>query len=262
MAGTGNDFIVFDNRSKNFSGEESDFFIKICQRRVGVGADGVLLLDEGEAAPVRMRYFNRDGREAAMCGNGARCVGFFAWKKGMVDEKKFLLEASDGTHRVRVNGDEVTLSMVRPHGFHSGYDILREPEFVEGGFINTGVPHYVIFVEDVDAVDVDRLGPTYRNHDVFPEGANINFVQILGKSQIRVRTYERGVEKETLSCGTGCVASALITAKKYGTVSHIGVLTRGGELGVRFDEKWEKVSLTGRVKIVYEGILYVSSDLL
>ena len=260
IAGTGNDFIVFDNRSLFFSGKESHFFSKICRRSVSVGADGILLLEDGVSAPVRMRYFNSDGWESTMCGNGARCIGFFVWEKKIVNKKSFSLEALDGVHRVRVEGEDVTVSMIRPHGFRSELGIIREPEFTEGGFVNTGVPHFVIFTDDVDRVDVNRYGPFYRKHEVFPQGTNVNFVQLLERKRIRVRTYERGVEKETLSCGTGCVASALITSRKYAYDSSVAVMTRGGELTVRFDEKWDDIILAGRVEIVYEGILAVSPD--
>ena len=255
MTGTGNDFIVFDNRSRLCSGEESTFFHEICQRRTSVGADGILLVEKGDSAPVRMRYFNRDGSEATMCGNGARCAAYFAWKKGMVPDRSFSLEALDGVHRVIVEGERITLEMARPQGFQSKPGILRESELFEGGFIDTGVPHYVIFVQDVEKVDVDQLGSFYRNHDAFVQGTNVNFVQFLGMNRIRVRTYERGVEAETLSCGTGCVASSLITSRHHGYTSPITVLTLGGRLTVQFDEVWEKIFLIGPVEIVYEGIM-------
>lgn len=258
MAGTGNDFIVFDNRSGRFTGEEVDFFSGICRRRISVGADGVILVEKGKSAPVRMRYFNRDGNESTMCGNGARCTGYYAWKKGFVQKNDFMLEAMDGLHRIEVLDDEVALGMVKPNGFRSGYGIIREPELKEGGFIDTGVPHYVIFVKDVDLVDVEKFGVFYRKHEVFPNGANIDFVQLMEDNRIRVRTYERGVEEETLSCGTGCVASALIAAKQADYSSPVKVLTRGGELTVRFEEHWDEVTLTGRVEISYEGTLNAS----
>jgi len=255
MTGTGNDFIVFDNRKAFFSGEETDFFARVCRRRVSVGADGVLLVEEGQSAPVRMRYFNSDGREAAMCGNGARCAGFFARAKKCVDADTFLLEASDGVHLLRVNGNEVSLKMRKPEGFRSGYGILRESGFVEGGFVDTGVPHYVIFVQDVDEVAVEKVAPFYRDHRVFPQGVNVDFVERTGEDRIRVRTYERGVEGETLSCGTGCVASTLFAARTFGYRSPVTVVTRGGDLTVGFDDALEDVFLTGRVEIVYEGVL-------
>jgi len=256
MVGTGNDFIVFDNRSQIFTGKETEFFASICQRRISVGADGVILLEDGKSAEIRMRYFNSDGREASMCGNGARCIVFFARTKGIVDKNNFFLEASDGVHWVKVNEKSVTLKMSKPTEFRPNPGILREPEFIEGGFINTGVPHYVIFVKNIDQIPVEKIGRFYRNHQIFLHGTNVNFVELLGENRINVRTYERGVEKETLSCGTGSVASALLAANKYGYKSPVRVFTRGGELTVNFDEKWEEVFLTGKVKIAYEGFLY------
>ena len=255
MMGTGNDFIVFDNRSQIFTGEETEFFASICQRRISVGADGVILLEESESAEIKMRYFNSDGHEASMCGNGARCIAFFAWDKGIVDKNDFFLEASDGVHTVKVDRANITLKMGKPTGFQQKLGILRESEFVEGGFINTGVPHYVIFVKNIEKVAVEEIGRFYRNHQIFPQGTNVNFVELLGVNTINVRTYERGVEKETLSCGTGAVASALVAAYKYGYKPPVKILTRGGELIVNFDEKWEEVFLAGKVKIVYEGFL-------
>lgn len=260
MSGTGNDFIVFDNRSGFFTGKESEFFERICRRRISVGADGVLLVEGSESADIRMRYFNRDGRESTMCGNGARCVGFFAWEKKIVDKKAFRLEASDGVHMVDVLGEWVTLGMMKPRDFRFDLGILKEAEFTEGGFINTGVPHYVLFVDKLDVIDVTGMGSFYRSHEAFPEGTNVNFVQCMGKNRIRVRTYERGVEEETLSCGTGCVASAVIAAKRYGYDSAIAVMTRGGELTVGFDACFEEVSLAGLVEIVYEGELPLSRE--
>ncbi len=260
MAGTGNDFIVFDNRSHIFSGDEAQFFSEICQRRTSVGADGILLIEQGDSAPVRMRYFNRDGNESTMCGNGARCAGYFSWKKQIVTDNHFTLEALDGVHRVDIENSRVTLEMIRPHGFKSQLNILQESEFDEGGFIDTGVPHYVIFVKDVDAVDVGSLGSYYRHHAAFPRGTNVNFVQLSGQKRIRIRTYERGVEEETLSCGTGSVASALISSHHFGYVSPLMVSNRGGDLMIRFDETWEKVYLAGSVQIVYEGIIKHSGN--
>ena len=257
MAGTGNDFIVFDNRETRFSGQESDFFAEICRRRVSVGADGVILVEKGVSAPVRMRYFNKDGFESTMCGNGARCTAYFAREKGFVSENDFILEAPDGLHRVRVADTSVTLAMTKPHGFRSGYGIVKETDLTEGGFIDTGVPHYVLFAEDVGNLDVEGIGSFYRSHPAFPEGTNVNFVQLLGENRIRVRTFERGVEEETLSCGTGSVASALLAARQAGYASPITVVTKGGELSVGFDEAWQKVSLTGQIQIVFEAVLNV-----
>ena len=255
MNGTGNDFIVFDNRERYFEGTEYPFFREICQRRISIGADGVLLLEKGTVAPVRMRYYNADGFESTMCGNGARCTGYFAWKQGAVTSSQFDLEAADGVHSVRIDKDFVTLGMVKPRDYTERCGILQEPEFEDGGFLNTGVPHFVILVSDLDSIDVEHFGAYYRRHEYFPEGTNVNFVQVVGDQSIRVRTYERGVEAETLSCGTGCVASALLTSRREMLISPIQVMTRGGDLMIHFDESWEEITLSGKVTIVFEGSL-------
>ena len=238
MTGTGNDFIFFDNRAGIFSGDESGFFRDICRRKLSVGADGVVLVERGRSAPVRMRYYNADGLEAAMCGNAGRCTARFAVDRGMVKRNEFTLEAADGLHEVSVLGDSVSIKMRPASGYQTDLGILREPEFEEGGFVDTGVPHYVIFVPDAERVSVRELAPYYRRHSAFSEGANVNFVQVLGPRRIRVRTFERGVEDETLSCGTGCAASALVASRLKGCVSPVAVETRGGELSVSFDREW------------------------
>ena len=255
MSGTGNDFVVIDNRQKLFSEDDSTFFKQICQRRLSVGADGVLLADGDSNQSLKMRYFNSDGNEAAMCGNGARCVAYFGFHKGFISNHRFTLFSAEGQHDVEVDGKKVSLTMSRPHHFKTGLNILAESEFTEGGGINTGVPHYVIFVPDVKTVDVTGLGAKYRSNEIFPSGANVNFVQPLDESYISVRTYERGVEDETLSCGTGCVASALVASKHLGYTSPIQVKTKGGSLTVQFDKDWKDVYLIGEVEIAYEGIL-------
>lgn len=255
MEGTGNDFIVFDNRDQKFTGSEADFFRRICQRRLAIGADGVILIEAGQIHPIRMRYFNRDGYEADMCGNGARCVAYFVRKKGMIDQDRFILEASDGIHTVQVSDDLVILELIQPKGYRTGLGIVRESELKEGGLINTGVPHYVLFVEHVDQIDVKKIGAGYAHHETFPEGANIDFVQHVGKNRIRFRIYERGVEDETYSSGTGCAASALIASKHFDFHSPVEVQTRGGDLRVQFDVEWKSVFLEGPVSIVYEGTL-------
>ena len=255
MEGTGNDFIVFDNRDGMFTGDETEFFFRICQRRFAVGADGVILIEKGQSHPIRMRYFNRDGYEAEMCGNGARCVAYYARKKKIVQEDEFVLEALDGLHSVRIKNHVISLQIIEPRNYRSGFGILRESEFKEGGLINTGVPHYVIIVSDVDSVDVQTVGKTYCHHEVFPKGANIDFIQFQGKNRIRFRIYERGVEDETRSSGTGVVASALIASREFGCHSPVQVETRGGNLRVEFDSDWKTVFLEGAASIAYEGML-------
>jgi diaminopimelate epimerase len=254
MSGTGNDFIVFDNRTGDFTGAESEFFSALCRRGLSVGADGVILMD----APVRMRYFNSDGGEAALCGNGARCAARFAFDKGFVRETRFVLEAEDGPHDVEVSGDEVRLRMSRPRGLRKGLGICDVAGLSEGGFLDTGVPHFVLWVESPEALeslDVAALAPPFRRHPAFPNGANVDFACVLDRRSIAVRTFERGVEAETLSCGTGCVAAALIGASDRGLVSPVAVRTRGGALSVFFDAGWIEVWLSGSAVPVFEGVL-------
>jgi diaminopimelate epimerase len=256
MEGTGNDFIVFDNRDGKFTGDEAGFFSRICQRRFAVGADGVILIEKGKLHPVRMRYFNRDGHEAEMCGNGARCVAYYARKKGIVRKDAFVLEASDGIHSVRIRKNTISLQMIEPGGYRSEVGILRESEYKEGGLINTGVPHYVIIVPDVDPIDIRTVGRYYCHHEAFPEGTNVDLIQFQGENRIRFRIYERGVEDETCSSGTGSVASALIASRLFGCSSPVQVETRGGNLVVAFDSAWKTVFLEGPVSIGYEGMLF------
>jgi diaminopimelate epimerase len=259
MSGTGNDFIVFDNRKEQWTGKETDFFASICRRGFSAGADGVILAERGAHAPVRMRYFNSDGREAAMCANGARCTAYFALHKGFIHENAFPMEAADGPHEAEVTGPMVRLEMSKPRDFRSGFRFDHRFGLREGGFLNTGVPHLVLFLDGpsgLDDLNVEKAAPFYRHHKLFPAGTNVNFVQKISEDEIGVRTFERGVEAETLSCGTGCVASALIAYTVLGIRPPIRISTRGGELRVDFDKAWKHVHLTGPVRMVYEGSFY------
>jgi diaminopimelate epimerase len=263
MSGTGNDFIVFDNRKGQWTGQETAFFASICRRRFSAGADGVILADRGERAPVRMRYFNSDGKEAAMCANGARCTAFFALHKGFMHENSFTMETADGLHEVEVTGSSVRLEMGKPRDFRSGFRFDNRFGLREGGFLNTGVPHLVLFLDGPDGLDdlnVEKAAPFYRHHRLFPAGTNVNFVQKVSGNEIAVRTFERGVEAETLSCGTGCVASALIAYTVLSIRPPIKIKTRGGDLRVDFDGAWKDIHLTGPVSMVYEGSLYSEGE--
>ena len=257
MAGTGNDFIVFDNRTSLFKGNEVKLFAGLCQRRVGIGADGLLLLSL-KNDDVHMRYFNADGQEADMCGNAARCAAYYAYYSEWIKSASFKVQATDGPHFVSVEKNDVVLEMKKPSHYQPEPGILLEPQWHEGGAIDTGVPHYVIFANHISYIDVPVVAPTYRYHKHFPDGVNVNFVKILNSHAIQVRTFERGVENETLSCGTGCVASALIASEKNICESPIKVGTKGGELTVEFDENWDKVTLAGEVRFVYDGSVVLS----
>lgn len=253
--GAGNDFIVIDNRAGTF-GASGELVRAVCDRRFGIGADGLMLLEEAPELDFRMRYFNSDGPEASMCGNGGRCITLFAHHLG-IGGPVMAFAAADGTHRtevVSVSGEEAVIRLqmmdvegVRPLG--------------NGFFLDTGSPHYVEFVDDIDKVDVIVKGREIRYSEALaPGGANVNLVEITGPGSIRLRTYERGVEDETMACGTGAVASAIIAAKRQGfAVSHVSVETRGGELSVAFGADYENVLrdvwLTGPARRVFRGEL-------
>jgi len=255
MSGTGNDFIVFDNRTGIFKGDEQRFFENICKRRFSIGADGVILVQNGKNTPVEMSYFNSDGRHAAMCGNGARCAARFAFEKGIVNQRQFDIEVAGAVYSANVGEESVSVLFGSLSGYNSDIDIEIEQEWKIGGFVISGVPHLVIFVPDINRVDVDKYGRTYRQSPIFENGANINFVQKSGESSIKVRTYERGVEGETLSCGTGSVASAFVAFKKLSLRLPVHVEVRGGILQIDTDDEWKSVILTGPAEIVYEGVI-------
>jgi diaminopimelate epimerase len=202
-----------------------------------------------------MRYFNSDGKEAAMCGNGARCVAWFVSSNKILTSNAFILQAKDGQHRVEIQGDKVRLNLNPTSEIKTGFNLIKEQGLQEGGYIEVGVPHYVIFTDKVEDINLREKAPYYRHNSAFSRGVNVNYVQYLGNSQIRVRTFERGVEDETLSCGTGCVASALIASQHFQMKSPVTVITRGGELEVEFKADFKEVFLIGPAKVVYEGVI-------
>jgi len=255
LSATGNDFILFDNRGGLFTGRERDFFQRVCRRRVSVGADGVILLEQSARADFRMRYFNADGGESEMCGNGARAVAYYAFHRGIAGAE-MTFEIAGQVLQARVEDRGVLLKMPPARDLHLDLGLWAPANFQEGGFINTGVPHYVVFAERLEEVDVLRLGRRYGHQVRFqPQGTNVDFVRVLDHHRIAVRTYERGVEDETLACGTGAVASSIVAHHRKGIQSPVEVVTRGGELRVRFDESFQEITLEGEARIVYEGTL-------
>ena len=259
MNGAGNDFVMLDNRTGDLR-LRPEQIVQICDRHRGIGADGVLLLEKGSnGADFRMRYYNRDGGEAEMCGNGARCFARFVSKvAGAQDQISFQTPA--GVIGAELHGDSVTLHMSDPKDLRLSIELVADgqKEFVH--FINSGVPHVVVPVSKVDVVDVRRRGEAIRRHEMFsPQGANVNFVEKRGAQKIAVRTYERGVEDETLACGTGVVASALIFAATEIANGAVSVIVRSGsELSVGFKKEGDKfrdVTLTGPAEFVFEGTI-------
>lgn len=255
ISATGNDFILIDNREKILTGKEVELFHQICQRRTSVGADGVLLIEACEPYDFRLRYFNADGGESEMCGNGARAAAYYAFKNNFATQEMAFLVGTD-LYEAVVQDKWVKLKMPGAKNLKTDLGVLEESFLEEGGSVYTGVPHYVLFVADLESLDVHTLGKKYRHHKVFqPKGTNVNFVQILASNKIKVRTYERGVEEETLACGTGAVASALLSSLNKKTLFPTDVLTRGGLLRVFGDSQGEHLYLEGEVKAVYKGRL-------
>ena len=260
MSGAGNDFIVIDNRNAVVPDMDlPGFAANICRRKYSVGADGLFLLEASERADFKWRFFNADGSIAEMCGNGARCVSRFAVLTGMTGEE-LSFETLAGIIHARVSGDQVRIKMTDPHSLGIDKEIAFDNGKATYGFINTGVPHVVIEVDDIERVDVAAVGREIRNHaDFAPAGTNVNFV-VRGKDgTLGIRTYERGVEDETLACGTGNVAAALVFSERYGLSSPVTLKTRSGFLlKVHFQKSgdtWQAVYLEGDARVIYKGEL-------
>ncbi|GJM33015.1 MAG: diaminopimelate epimerase [Saprospiraceae bacterium] len=247
--GTGNDFVMIDNRKPVRSAWQPAIVSKLCDRRFGIGADGLILLQEHPDYDFQMVYFNADGREGSMCGNGGRCVVAFARFLGLIEDRCSFL-AADGPHEARIRADQwVELQMSEVT------DIEKGPDFY---YLNTGSPHYITFVPTIDAIDVVGKGRAVRYSDRFKqEGTNVNFVQTTSDG-ITVATYERGVEAETLSCGTGVTAAAIAYHQQYPSEANgsVKVQTKGGQLEVRFSVKetgYRDVWLCGLTQQVFKG---------
>src|SRR5262249_41611206 len=261
MNGGGNDFILIDNRAGDVHLDRTQI-ARLCDRHRGIGADGILLLEKtSDHADFRMRYFNSDGGEAEMCGNGARCFARFA-NKATGAEGKISFETPAGVISAELAGELVTLEMTDPENLRLDIPLQLGNEKRTVHFINSGVPHVVVPVAQIRDVDVPGDGSAIRHHEMFsPKGANVNFIEKRGADKIAVRTYERGVEDETLACGTGVVASALVFAVTENMNGPIGVLARGGdELRVGFeniDKQFRSVTLTGPAEFVFEGTIEI-----
>lgn len=257
MVASGNDFILIDNRTKSIQDPKS-FAKKVCPFHTSVGADGVLLLEPSQKADYFLRVINSDGSEAEACGNGYRLAGLFA-NQILKSPKKVKFETLAGNIDVEVNGATAKVLMAQPKDFRRDVQLNVGGRQVHCAFINTGVPHVVIFAEGLDAVPVFELGRAIRYHDHFkPAGTNVNFVSVIGENRLRIRTYERGVEEETLACGTGSVAAAIVSVLTNRISAPVEVETNGGVLKVYFDRAGEQVKnvyLEGDAKFVYEGKL-------
>ena len=250
--GTGNDFIMIDDRLGSFP-VSKELIASLCHRRFGIGSDGLILLQNAEGYDFRMVYFNADGGEGSMCGNGGRCVVRFAHDLGLFDEFTSFI-AVDGPHEGRASADLIRLKMspVREVDRHDTYD-----------FMNTGSPHYITYVDNIDEAEVVETGKDIRYGPVYGPvgGTNVNFVEVKEDNRLSVRTYERGVEDETYSCGTGVTASALSAHIRQGWASPIKVETIGGTLEVAFNQlapgDFDGIFLIGPAVKVFEGAVEV-----
>ncbi|MDC6364986.1 MULTISPECIES: diaminopimelate epimerase [Flavobacteriaceae] len=245
--GTGNDFVIIDNRQEFFPKNDTDLIGRLCDRKFGIGADGLILLENDEASDFKMVYFNADGNESSMCGNGGRCLVAFAHFLGIID-KETTFNAIDGLHFASIDGETVHLKMVDVS------EVKQKPAY---SFLDTGSPHHVQLVGDLEHFDVKKEGEKLRYGLYGKSGSNINFVEQAADDVFTVRTYERGVEDETLSCGTGVTAVALAMHGAGKTASNtVKINTPGGDLSISFEQLnggYTNVFLKGPAKQVYKG---------
>ena len=260
MSGTGNDFIIIDNRDRLVEDDGLTEFIRnICRRKMSVGADGLILIESSDKADFRWRFFNSDGSLAEMCGNGARCAARFAYLNGIAGEN-LSFETEAGIINGQVKGGAAKVKIPDPADLHLDYTVDLEYGPLTVSSVNTGVPHVVVMKDSVEEVDVFGLGREIRYHEAFaPAGTNVNFICQQKPGQLAIRTYERGVEDETLACGTGSIASALIASCKTDWTSPISLVTRSGEsVTIHFRESnhvFTDVYLEGDARIIYTAEL-------
>jgi len=260
MSGSGNDFIIIDNRSRLIDDLDLPNFIRaVCRRKMAVGADGLILIEPSDKADFRWRFYNSDGSRAEMCGNGARCAARFAFVNGIA-KQSLTFETDAGIVAGQVDGDRARVKMPDPMDLRLDYTIDLKNGPLTVSSINTGVPHAVIMQDSVAEIDVFNLGREIRNHKAFaPAGTNVNFICRQAQGRLDIRTYERGVEDETLACGTGSIAGALVTACKLHWSSPIDLTTRSGEvLKIHFNKNntvFNNVYLEGDARMIYTAQL-------
>lgn len=259
MEGTGNDFILVNNHPGHYDLDWQALAVRYCHRRFGIGADGLIVLAPAEAADFTMRIFNADGSEAEMCGNGARCAAAFAVAQGLA-QPTMRFATLAGIIAAKVNPAHVAIRVTDPQDLRLSVPLTIDSHAYDLAFINTGVPHAICFTDDVDALPVDALGRAIRRHTAFaPAGTNADFVQVIDAGRIKVRTYERGVEAETLACGTGATAAAILShALKGVDTKPIQVGMPGGELMIDFTTahgRYTDVWLMGAVTTVFTGTI-------
>ena len=260
MSGSGNDFIVIDNRNRVVDDDGLTEFIRnVCRRKMSVGADGFILIESSDKADFRWRFFNSDGSLAEMCGNGARCAARFAYVNRITGEN-LCFETEAGIINGQVKGNGAKVQIPDPADLRLDYPLNLKNGSLTVSSINTGVPHVVIMKDTIDNVDVFGLGREIRYHEAFvPAGTNVNFIGQNKSGELAIRTYERGVEDETLACGTGAIAGALVASCKTHWRSPISLVTRSGEsLTIHFRENnqvFTDVYLEGDARLIYTAEL-------
>ncbi len=251
---TGNDFVILDNREEIYSNLTEEIINRICHRRFGIGADGLMLMNRSSEYDFEMIYYNSDGNLSSMCGNGGRCMVKFAYDLGL-KRYTYRFMAVDGYHEAEIDKNGWIRLKMNDVNDVSAFDTIS--------VLDTGSPHYVKFVTNAGAMNVVQEGREIRNSKKFmPGGINVNFVEQTGEDEIFVRTYERGVEDETLSCGTGATAAALIAAHNEKGFNRVAVKTPGGNLSVEYnkidDQHFENVWLCGPAEFVFKGIIEIN----
>jgi diaminopimelate epimerase len=257
MHGAANDFILVDDRGQTFPAHDRNWLVRLCARRTGVGSDGVLLIQPSATADFRMRFFNPDGGEADMCGNGARCIARLAREIGAAPER-MTIETAAGPVRAEMQGEQVLLHLTDPRDLRVNQSLEVDGHPLTYHAVNTGVPHAVIEVSDLDRTMVHQLGAFIRHHPAFaPAGTNVNFVTFTGPDALRVRTYERGVEAETRACGTGIVAAAVAGGRLGQVTAPVQVTPASGDrlvVNYRLDDgRVSGVTLLGPAVFVCQG---------
>jgi diaminopimelate epimerase len=260
MSASGNDFIVIDNRrhivEREFS-NTAEFVLKVCRRRHSVGADGLILIEESDSLDFVWRFYNADGSEAEMCGNGGRCAARFAFLNGIAGERMSFGTLAGTMHAEVDDEGKVKLQLTRPTDLVLDYPIRVDDKEISVSSVNTGVPHAILLTDHIDLAPVEELGRPVRYHKAFPKGTNVDFVEIIDKNNVKIRTYERGVEGETYACGTGAVATGVVLKEKKLTGEVVNVWTRGGEVLRVFVN--ENVYLEGSARVIYTGTLCIEA---
>jgi diaminopimelate epimerase len=259
-SGSGNDFIMIDNRAGAFPATPG-LIARMCERGVSIGADGLILVEPSQKAAVRMRYYNSDGGEVEMCGNGARCFVAFARELGIASEP-LVFETMERVLSGWADGRAVTVELGEARATRLNLDLRVDGVTYRAHFTNTGVPHVVIFCYQLEQVDVETIGRSIRFHDQFqPNGTNVDFVHVTANGELEIRTYERGVEGETLACGTGVAAAAVIAHLVSDVKPPVNVHVRSGDVLIvnfrREGEAFAAITLSGPVTYVYDGIYRV-----